>query len=98
MRNNYKPWFDDQCRHAIGLKQEAHFRLTGDRSRINWEEFIRCQVRADETYLEAKRRFSHRVDSVIESSVREIIGSKNFALNNLSINFCETRMYNNKYF
>ena len=26
VRNKDKPWFDDQCRHAFGLKQEAnHF-------------------------------------------------------------------------
>ena len=25
-RNNDKPWFDDQCRHASGLNQEAHLR------------------------------------------------------------------------
>ena len=24
--NKDKPWFDDQCRHAFGLKQEAHLR------------------------------------------------------------------------
>ena len=35
----------------------------------------------------------HRVDSVIESSLQEIIGSKNFALINLSLNFCETTIY-----
>ena len=40
----------------------------------------------------------HRVDSVIESSLREIIGSKNFALINLSLNFCETTIYDNKVF
>ena len=40
----------------------------------------------------------HRVDSVIESSFREIIGSKYFALINLSINFCETTIYDNKVF
>ena len=40
----------------------------------------------------------HRVDSVIESSLREIIGSKNFALINLSLNFCETSIYDNKVF
>ena len=27
---------------------------------FNWEEFIRCQVRANETYLEAKRQFRAR--------------------------------------
>ena len=37
--------------------------------------------------------YYHRVDSVLESSLREIIGSKNFALINLSLNFCETTIY-----
>ena len=50
MRNKDKPWFDDQCRPAFGLKQEAHLRWKRDRSRVNWEEFVRCQVRANETY------------------------------------------------
>ena len=58
MYNKDKPWFDDQCRHAFGLKQEAHLRWTRDRSRVNCEEFVRCQVRANETYSEAKREFS----------------------------------------
>ena len=44
----------------------------------------------------------HRVDGVIidviESSLREIIGSKNVALINLSLNFCETTIYDNKVF
>ena len=60
MRNKNKPWFDDQGRYAFGLKQEAHLRWTRDRSRDNWEEFVRCQVRANETYSEAKRQFSDR--------------------------------------
>ena len=33
--NKDKPWFDDQCRDAFGLKPEAHLRWTRDRSRIN---------------------------------------------------------------
>ena len=37
-RNKDKPWFDDQCRHAFGLKQEAHLRWTRDHSRVNWEK------------------------------------------------------------
>ena len=53
--NKVKPRFDDQCRHAIGLKQEAHIRWTRDRFRVNWKEFDRCQVRANETYSDAKR-------------------------------------------
>ena len=60
VRNKDKPWFDDQCRRAFDLKQEAHLRWTGDRSRDNWEEFVRCQVRANETYSEAKHQFSVR--------------------------------------
>ena len=58
VRNKDKPWFDDQCRHAFGLKQEAHVRWTLNRSRVNWEDFVRCQVRAYETYSEAKRQLS----------------------------------------
>ena len=50
VRNKDSPWFDDQCRRALDLKQEAHLRWTSDRSRVNWEEFVRCQVRANETY------------------------------------------------
>ena len=60
VRNKDKPWFDDQCRHAFGHKQWAHLQFTRDRSRVNWEEFVRCQVRANETYSEAKRQFSDR--------------------------------------
>ena len=41
--------------------------------------------------------FNHRIDSVIDS-LREIVGSKNFALINLSFNFCETTIYDNKAF
>ena len=53
-----KPWFDDQCRHAFSLKQEAHLLWTRDRSRVNWEEFVRYQVRANETYSEANRHLT----------------------------------------
>ena len=49
-----KPSFADQCNHDFGLKQEAHVRWTRDRSRVNWDEFVRYQVRANETCLEAK--------------------------------------------
>ena len=44
----------------FGLKQEAHLRFTRDRSRVNWEVFVRYQVRANETYSEEKRQFSDR--------------------------------------
>ena len=60
VHNKDKHWFDDQCRHAFGLNQKAHIRWTRDRSRVNREEFIHCQVRANETYSEAKRQFSDR--------------------------------------
>ena len=65
VRNKDKSWFDDQCRHAFSLKQEAHLRWTRDRSRVNWEDFVRCQVRANETYSEAKRQFSDRNRDVL---------------------------------
>ena len=65
MRNKDKPWFDDQCRRAFGLKQEAHLRWTRDRSLVTWEEFVRYHVRANETYSEAKRPFSDRNRDVL---------------------------------
>ena len=58
MDNKDKPWF--QCRRAFGLKQEAHLRWTHNRSRVNCEEFVRCQVRANKIYSEAKRQLSDR--------------------------------------
>ena len=39
--------------------------LTRDRSWVNWEEFVRYQVRANETYSEAKRQFSDRNRDVL---------------------------------
>ena len=60
VRNMDKPWFDDQCSHALGLNQEANFRCTCDRSRVNWEEFVHCQVRANDNYSEAKRQVGLR--------------------------------------
>ena len=63
--NKDKTGFNDQCRDALGLKQEAHPRWTRDRSRVNWEELVHCQVRANETYSEAKRQFSHRNRAVL---------------------------------
>ena len=63
--NKDKHWFDDQCRHAFGLKEEAHLRWTHDWSWVNWEEFVHCQVRANETYLVAKCQFSDRNRDVL---------------------------------
>ena len=40
MRNKDKPCFFDQCRHAFGLKKEAHLRFTRDHSRANWESLF----------------------------------------------------------
>ena len=65
VRNKDKPWFDDQCRHSFGLNQKAHLQWTRDRSRVNWEEFVCYQVRANETNSEAKRQFSDRNRDVL---------------------------------
>ena len=60
MRNKDKPWFDDQYRHAFGLKLEAHLWWIRDGSRVNWEKFVHYQVRANESYSETKHKFSDR--------------------------------------
>ena len=63
--NKDKPWLDDQCRNGFGFKHEAHLRWTRDRSRVNFEEFVRYQVKANETCSEAKRQFSDRNRDVL---------------------------------
>ena len=65
VRNNVKPWFDNQCRGNFGLKQEDHLRWTCDCSLVNYEEFVRCQVRDNETYSEVKCQFSDRKGDVL---------------------------------
>ena len=65
MHNKEKPLFDDQSRHASRLKQRAHLRWSSDHSQFNWEEFVRCQVRSNETYSEAKRQLSARNRDVL---------------------------------
>ena len=65
MHNKDKPWFDDQCRHAFGLRHVAHLRWTSHRSWVNWEEFVCFQVRANETYSVEKNQFSDRNRDVL---------------------------------
>ena len=43
--------------------QKAH--LHAHHSRVNWEEFVRRQVRIDETYSETKRRIGVRSRDVL---------------------------------
>ena len=42
--------------YVFGFQQDSHPLWTRDRSWVNWEEFVRFQVRANETYSEAKRQ------------------------------------------
>ena len=48
--NKDEPWCDHQYRSAFCLKQEDYLRWTRDRSRVNWEELVCCQVRPNENY------------------------------------------------
>ena len=63
--NKDKPWFDDQYRHAFGLKQDSHLRWTRDRSWVDWEGLVHCQLRANETMSEGNRQFSVRKTDVL---------------------------------
>ena len=69
VRNKNKHWYDDQCRHAFGLKREAHLLWNRDRSPVNQEEFVHCQVRANKTYSEAKRQFIARNRDVLMNAL-----------------------------
>ena len=65
VRNKDKHWFADQCRHAFGLKQEAHLRWSCDCSQVNLVEFVHCQVGANKTYWETKLQFNDRNRAVL---------------------------------
>ena len=65
VRNKDKPWFNDDCRRVFDLKKEAHLRWTRDRSRVNWDEFVHYQRRANAVYAEAMRQFSIRTLGVL---------------------------------
>ena len=58
VRNKDTPWFNDDCRLAFDIKQGSHLRWTRDRSRVNWDEFVHYQMRANAVYAEAMRQFS----------------------------------------
>ena len=65
MRSKDKPWFNDDCRRAFDLKQEAHLRSTPDRSQVNLDECVHYQRRANAVYAEAMRQFSVRSQDVL---------------------------------
>ena len=52
VHNKDKPWFNDNCRRAFDLKQEAHLRWSRDRSRVNWDNFVHYQKRDNVIYTE----------------------------------------------
>ena len=60
VRNKDKPWFNGDYRREFDLKQEAHLRWSCDRSRVNCDEFVQVQRRANEVYAETRRQFSIR--------------------------------------
>ena len=51
--------------HLASSKWPIFGGLDRDQFRINWEGFVNCQVKAIETYSEAKRRFSDRNRDVL---------------------------------
>ena len=50
VRNKGKPWFNDDCRLAFDIKQGAHLRWTRDSSRVNWDELVCYERRANAAY------------------------------------------------
>ena len=52
VRNKDKPWFNDDSRLAFDIKQGAHLRWTRDHSRVNWDEFVHYQRRANAMYID----------------------------------------------
>ena len=68
VRNKEKPWFNDDCRHAFDLKQEAYRQWSRDHSRVNWDEFVHCQRRANVIYAKAGHQFNVRRRDVLKNA------------------------------
>ena len=64
MCNKNKPWFNDDCWLAFDIKQDSHLQWT----RVNWDEFVYYQRRANAVYAEAMRQFSVRSRDVLMNS------------------------------
>ena len=60
VRNKDKHCFYEDCRQAFHFKQKVNLRCTRDCSRVNWNVYVLCKVRANEIYAEAGRQFSAR--------------------------------------
>ena len=58
VHNKDKPSFNDNCRLSFDIKQGAHLRWICDRSRVNWDEFVHYQRRANTVYAKAMRQFN----------------------------------------
>ena len=65
VHNKDKPWFNDDCRLAFDIKQGAQLRWTRDGARLNWDEFVHYQKRANAVYAEDMRQFSVRIRDVL---------------------------------
>ena len=65
LRNKDKPLFKDDCRLAFDIKQGGNLRWTRDRSRVNYDEFVHYQRRANAVYPEAMSKFSVRNRDVL---------------------------------
>ena len=65
VRNKDKPWFNDDCRLTFDIKQGARLRWTRDHSRVNSDEFVHYQRRANALYAEAMRQFNVRSRDVL---------------------------------
>ena len=65
VRNKDNPWFDDDCRRAFDIKQGAYLRWTRDNSRVNCDEFVHYQRRANAVYAEAMCQFRVRSRDVL---------------------------------
>ena len=65
VHNKDKPWFNDDSRLVFDIRQVANLRWTRDRSRVNWDECVHNQRRANALYAEAMRQFSVRSRDVL---------------------------------
>ena len=65
---NDDSWLNDDCWLVFDIKQGAHLQWTRGRSRVNCDEFVHYQRRANAVYAEAMAQFSVRSRDVLMNS------------------------------
>ena len=76
LRSQDKPWFDDSCRRAYQLKQEAHNRWRRSTLEHDFQMFVELRRQANETYEVAEQEHRARAHETLLQTITPISGGR----------------------